>query len=106
MLRNWLAVIAEHYPQHGDVTELAVIGYVEGLRDLSPQEMSLGFSQALMRCKFRPTAADVLEGLRVYRERQAITSEPKSATCSKCEGTDYTVVERGGYRYAQKCDHL
>lgn len=106
MLAKWLGVIAEHYPQHGDVTELAVIGYVEGLRDLSAQEMSLGFSRALTTCKFRPTAADVIEGLKTHRATiSAVPVSEETKTCKACEGTGYRIIERDGYKYAQKCNH-
>jgi hypothetical protein len=108
-LGKWLAVIAEHYPQHGDVTELAVIGYVEGLRELTSKEMDIGFSVALKTCKFRPTAADVIEGLRQYR--QSATAAPPSEetkSCASCQGSGYKVVKRtdgNPGNWAVKCDH-
>ena len=69
-LSEWLQTFAEYYPQKNPLSENSVALYEMGLRNLSPKELDGACKEAIRMCKFFPTVAEILDGLKQWRDLQ------------------------------------
>ena len=91
-----LAMAAELYRQ--EVTELATVAYLEGLRSLSASALNAAWTRALKTCSFMPTVADILKA------SEMVDPAPlKYNGCQRCHGMRWITVLRDGYGKAVKC---
>jgi hypothetical protein len=97
-LKNWLAVFSEHYRQ--EISDLAAVGYLEGLADLTAGQLNLACAEALRTCRFLPTAADIRAALGDARNKLSEPlrrgeAETERDTCAECQGLGWRIVPRG-----------
>lgn len=67
-LAEWIQVFAE-YSRQDPLSETAMLAYREGLKHLSPKELEIGCKEAIKLTTYFPKVSEILEGLRVSRER-------------------------------------
>jgi hypothetical protein len=97
-----LALLGELYRQ--ELTPLATIAYQEALRDLSIEAMNAGFKEAIKRCKFLPTPAEIRDEANIAMSLQERPREA-AAECQLCRGTGWQLKPRddGQGKWVIKC---
>lgn len=68
-LLEWLQAFAQYYRQDGP-NETAILLYKTGLEHLTLIDLNHGCQEAIRKCKFFPTVAEILQCLKEWRERQ------------------------------------
>lgn len=102
-LKGYLSTFGQLFRQ--EIGDEAAGAYQVTLSHLNPEELKLGCDEAIKRCKFFPNPAEILESLRMARERMdAFGHSPRGNECTLCGGCKWKVIHREGYGYAVPCD--
>ena len=99
LISKWVAIFSEHH--HREISELGMATYIEGLKDLSLNEISLGCETALKEVDRMPTVAHIRERVNRYDE-SVLYQKQLEIECEQCAGTGWK--NRGDGKYT-KCDH-
>lgn len=105
-LAHNLGLFAEVYRQQ--LTELAVVGYREALKDLTIEKLNRGCALALRSCKFMPTPAEILTLSDGQRGDPCNAEKQEPTVCEKCAPDGYKLVSRtvgSTEKCLARCDH-
>jgi hypothetical protein len=103
-LKQNLALFGEIF--HQEITPLAVVGYLEALRDLSIEQLNRGCALALRNCKFMPRPAEIREHAQLPApERGDVLSGADELGCDLCRWTGWRLVPKlNGGEHVRLCE--
>ncbi len=104
VITRWVGIFMELH--HKEVSELGMVAYIEGLKDLSPKEVEQGCRRALKEIDRMPTPAHIRERVRQYGETAIYVEKPAAKYCDNCKPDGWIVVQRldmPGYSWAKRC---
>jgi hypothetical protein len=99
LISKWVAIFSEHH--HREISELGMATYIEGLKDLSANQIAYGCEMALKEVDRMPTVAHIRERVNRYDET-ALYQKAHVTDCAHCQGTGWK--DRGDGKYI-RCVH-
>jgi hypothetical protein len=102
MVSQCLLLLCAAFPP-AEISESMLFSYSIGLEGVEPSRILRGTKWLLAhRREYMPSPANIIDASQIASE-----SAPKlpAIECKKCDGTGYVIIEREGYKFAQKCNH-
>jgi len=96
-ITKWVGIFMEHH--HKEISELGMVAYIEGLKDLSVEQVNRGCKRALKEVDRMPTVAHIRERKEEQFSDTARMGQKYNAPddCEFCRGTGWKHVGDGKY---------
>ena len=104
LIGKWLAIFSETH--HWELSPISVAAYVEGLKDLSLEEIRCGCERAYKEVNGMPKVPHIRERRNsVAMMDEFVRTEQGKRGCSMCDFTGWKMVQNpSGGSWAVKCD--
>ena len=105
LISKWLALFSEMHRR--ELSPISMMAYIEGLKDLTRDEIQRGFERCLKEVDRMPTMAHVRERrYEIQIPEDYIRTERGERGCSMCDFTGWRIEVRpdGLGNWAKKCD--
>jgi hypothetical protein len=104
LISKWLALFSEMHRR--ELNPISMMAYIEGLKDLTAEEIQCGFNRCLKEVDRMPTVAHVRDRRNpVTIPEDYVRTELGERGCSICDYTGWKMIPNpSGGMWATKCD--